>query len=137
IFRVEHVDQTKPIPTSSSVLVHVDQLIKIIAKTKTNSQLPCRFIAFQHKASQQARRTVLDGQCIRQTEVVLGNDIRIDQRHRNTPGEGRYSTNTAAEVLRWCEKERLATSRQQQETSPVGTSFEYQSIVSHDGVCKS
>jgi hypothetical protein len=83
--RIEHVDEAKPVAARDSLLIYVNQFIKIVAKAQADAKLPCGLITLQDKAGEQASRAVLNGQRIREAEVVLGNDVWVDQSHRETP----------------------------------------------------
>jgi|SRR5262249_772842 len=84
---MEHISQTIPVAMNNSLLVKVEQLAKIVAKAQTNAHGSRRLVAFEHKSREKLRRTVLDRQRVREAEIVLGNDVWVDQSHRETPDE--------------------------------------------------
>jgi len=81
------VYQAKPGAVRDLLPVYVEQLVKIVTQAQADPDLPRRFVAFEDKAGEQRSRAVLDGQCVGQPEIVVGNDIRIDQSHRMLPAE--------------------------------------------------
>jgi len=67
------------------VLVDIEEIAEIVAEPKADAFLARRPIALQDKRGEQRRWSVLDRQRVREAEVVLGDDVRIDQSHRDTP----------------------------------------------------
>jgi hypothetical protein len=79
---VEHVDQRIPVAAFDFLLVDAVELVEIVAQPQPQAGLARRLVGFQDEAAQQLRRAVLDDQRVGQTQIVLGNDVRIDRDHR-------------------------------------------------------
>ena len=79
------IHQAKPSPLSHLLSVHIKQLVKIMAKTQTDADLPRSLVPRENESGEQASRAVFDRQRVREAEVVVGNDVRIDQSHWDTP----------------------------------------------------
>src|SRR5262245_53202407 len=65
----------------------MEQFLEIVAEPQADAHAPARLVAFEHKLREQRSRAVLYRQRVREAEVVLGNDVWVDQAHRETPGE--------------------------------------------------
>jgi hypothetical protein len=67
------------------LLVYINKFAKIVAKAQADAFFTSRFVAFEYKSREKMSRTVLNCQRVREAEVVFGDDVRVDQSHRDTP----------------------------------------------------
>jgi len=93
--RIEHVDQAEPAAAVDMLAVEVDQLLEIVAQPQPQPERAGGLVALQHKAGEERRRPVPDGQRVGQAQIIFRNDIRVGQRHRMLPGQGQPSVRTA------------------------------------------
>jgi len=54
-------------------------------KAQADSHLPHRFVALDNEFRQERRRAVFYGQRVRETQIVLRDNVRVDQGHHLLP----------------------------------------------------
>src|SRR5271156_5041791 len=52
-----------------------------MSQPQTQTHLPCSLVAFENKSGEKAGRTMLDCQRIRQSQIVVRDNIGVDQGH--------------------------------------------------------
>jgi hypothetical protein len=67
------------------LLVYINKFAKIVAKAKVDAFFASRLVAFEYKSREKMSRTVFNCQRVREAKVVFGDNVRIDQSHRDTP----------------------------------------------------
>lgn len=98
---VEDVGQTVPVARRVVLLVDVKQLVEIVAQSQLYTALADMGVALQHKAADERRRPVFDGQRVGQAQIVQRNDIVRNIRH-GFPSEERGSARQPfGELARW------------------------------------
>src|SRR5260370_30538549 len=79
--RIVQVNQFKPVAGGDFPLVQIQQLAEIVSQPQTKTHLPCCLVAFKNKSGEEASRTMLDCQRIRQPQIVFRDDIGVDEGH--------------------------------------------------------
>jgi len=95
ILRVEHIHQAEPIAAAGLLFVDIDQFREIVAKAQANALVARGLVALEHEPREELHRTVLECQRIREPEIVLGDDVRINQTHRDFLANGFILTQCA------------------------------------------
>ena len=52
-----------------------------MAQPQTKTQPPRRLVAFEDKSGEEGGRTMLDSQRVRQSQIVFGDNIGVDEAH--------------------------------------------------------
>ncbi len=78
---LEDVDQRIPIAARHLELVQGQEILEVVPQPEADAHRSRELVAFEDEARQQITRTMLDGERIRQPQVVGRRDIRIVSYH--------------------------------------------------------
>jgi len=84
------------------MLVDIKEFGKIITKPQPHPDFACHFIPFEHKLGEQRGWTMLDGEGVREAEIVLGNYVWVGQGHRILPEEDKSFHSTGVLSVKTC-----------------------------------
>src|SRR5436305_7651931 len=84
------------------MLVGIEQIVEIVAHPQPDPDPPRRLVALQQKRRQQARWAMLDGNRVRQAEIVCRNDVRVNEGHGRNPQKCRIYLPVTAVRLTEC-----------------------------------
>jgi hypothetical protein len=105
VVRVKNIDE--PVPAAPHILIFIDvnKVAEIMTEPQPHPDFAHCLVPFEDELGEQRGRTVLDGQCVREAKVVLGDDVRVDQSHQDSPirsisDRASQFQSTFAEILR-------------------------------------